>query len=123
MEKEKKKIPDSLFDAMLAMLLPYCETLTREDLVSAIESAMDPFGPLEMLSIDEVCKILHCVRPTLWRLTKLGHLTSYRPMNRTVLYKRRDIMRLIKDGKDKPMDSVGQWDSASDERRQSRLEF
>ena len=95
-----RKVPDSIYDAMMAMLAPYAE-LERADLVAAIEEAMDPFGPLEMIDAAEVCAILHCARSTLWRLTRDHALTAYRSGKKTILYKRSEVIRLIKNGEDK----------------------
>ena len=91
-----RKVPDSIYDAMMAMLAPYAENLERTDLVAAIEEAMDPFGPLDMITANETCEILRCTRPFLWKLDKEKRLTPFR-RNSRLLYRRRDVIRFLKD--------------------------
>ncbi len=90
-----RKVPDSIYDAIMAMLAPYTEKLERADLVAAIDEALDPFGPLELLTADETCQVLRCTRPFLWKLDKEKRLTPYR-RNSRLLYRRRDVIRYLK---------------------------
>lgn len=49
----------------------------------------------ELISIEEVCKLLHVNRTTVWKYTKCGKLNSYGIGDR-VLYKRSEVIDAVK---------------------------
>ena len=75
--------------------------ITLEQLVEALKPLLesqqnnDPQQPQEeLLTRDEVCKLLNINKTTLWKHTKSGRLTSFGIGNR-VLYKRSEVLKAI----------------------------
>lgn len=49
----------------------------------------------ELISIDEVCELLHINRTSVWKHTQSGKLNSY-GIGKRVLYKRSEVLEAVK---------------------------
>lgn len=74
--------------------------ITLEQLVETLkpllqQSVAEPQPQTELLTRDEVCKLLNFNKTSLWKHTKSGRLKAYGIGNR-VLYKRSEVLEAVK---------------------------
>lgn len=80
--KIKSNISSAIISATVGMLQPFIPDLTPTRLVKALETFEDDSRKVskphlqKMLTIAEVCKLLQCSRPSIYRLFESGELTK-----------------------------------------------
>ena len=66
----------------------------REEMIKTLEADRQKAKPERMLTRDEVCKMLHISKPTLWQKTKSGEIECVK-VGRRVLYKEGTIKKWL----------------------------
>ena len=68
----------------------------REEMIKTLDADRQKAKPETMLTRDEVCKMLHISKPTLWQKTKGGEIECVK-VGRRVLYKESVIKKWMED--------------------------
>lgn len=86
-------VPDSIVQAINALLAPYGESYTP--------GSERPAGHEGFLGPREAAKFVGISRTTLWRLTQAGHIKAHKigsDRNSRVVYARADLVSLVETG-------------------------
>lgn len=85
---------------VLNEVLPVIETWLRHTVRDEMERTLaadhQRQKPSRQYNRDEVCKLLHISKPTLWRMENKGEIKSIK-VGRRVLYDESEIKRLLDD--------------------------
>lgn len=92
---------NTTLNSLFSEALPYIESWLRGVLRDEVKKAMDDerqkAKPERNLTRDEVCRLLHISKPTLWKLTKEKKINAI-TIGRRVLYAESEVKRYLEEG-------------------------
>ena len=92
-EKKMEGIKDLLWE-LCPVFERWLRTTLQEEVIKAIETERQKAKPAKNYTRDEVCRIAHISKPTLWKKTKDGEIDAIK-VGRRVLYSESEVKRLI----------------------------